>query len=180
MKKSRINFPSPIYLACSRDLLRPAINHVWFDDGFAYATDANILLRQSFNYIGLENTHLLNGKSIHQTIFQRILKHNQITITEDGIRTTEEGSTINYGYANYEGKFPDCKDILADFTHSVIEYTIIGIDHIKLAKLVKAMGLNSQLKIILPPFNTRSIQIVPFDVDKKDMIGILMPCAVNL
>ena len=47
MSKEKSNFATPLHLACADDEIRPALECVHFIDGFAYATDGSILVKQS-------------------------------------------------------------------------------------------------------------------------------------
>ncbi len=58
------NFRTKISLVCSTDSLRPSLTHVYFDNGFAVATDAHILIKSPLKEHGFEREEieLLQGK----------------------------------------------------------------------------------------------------------------------
>ena len=103
-KPTRKNFNKQVqmHLACATDPFRPAMRHIWFRGGFAYATDTHILVRNRIeeisNLTGPE-IDLLDGKAIHADVYREILKYNTITVTDDGIECTHANFKAFYYFA---------------------------------------------------------------------------------
>lgn len=68
------NFKSDLSKILSKDDLRPILTVVSFQNGFAYATNAHALIKQSLEWMGFtkDEIDMLNGKSLDATAFKFI------------------------------------------------------------------------------------------------------------
>ena len=113
MKKLRINFNKncKMHLACSDDDLRPVMQYIYFKGGYAYASDAHILIKNKISeiteLITEDQLNILDGKYLHKSSFQKILTYDTIRITETGIECITGYSTIEFKFSTDESlKYP--------------------------------------------------------------------------
>ena len=78
------NFLMPLYLACTTEK-NEFCKHVNFVNGYMYATNTHILIKQSIDYCNVINKENLNGKSIHCEDFKKIFKANKVIAHENHI-----------------------------------------------------------------------------------------------
>lgn len=148
MKQKTKNFASPIHLACSNDLLRPALQLVNFEDGYIWATSGHVLARQSLStFHGFDETEisLLNGKRIHKDVFKLILQYDIIKIEFDGIRVFLGDSDMFISYSKSSDKSPDYKQAIRSSVETIEPVDAIGIN----AKFIDIANK------ILQPFNNQ-------------------------
>lgn len=102
MKNTQINFITPLHLACSKDDLRPVLQCIYFDDdGYAWSTDAHILIKHKVLDTDIIDKENLIGKMIHKDIFAKIIKYNRIQATNDGILCFDkDNNTVLFPYDN--------------------------------------------------------------------------------
>ena len=86
----RVNFNKSLqmHLACATDSIRVVMEHIYFQDGFAYASDAHVLVKNDLSVcssISQEQIEILNGKLLHKDAYKEILKYDVIDISEEGI-----------------------------------------------------------------------------------------------
>lgn len=92
MEIEKFNFTVPLHKACANDDLRPAFSHVYFIDGYAYASDAHILVEHSIDdYCFVIGKEFLNGHSLHRDSFQNIMKFDKAEANEEGVECWDEG-----------------------------------------------------------------------------------------
>lgn len=123
MKKedhNRHNFHSYVQLhkATAADELRPVMNYIHFKNGYAYATNAHILVKakiEDISSLDFDEIQLLEGKAISAQNYKEMLKHNWIKVTEKGIVSQgEKEKEITYLFADMDniGKAPDFERVL--------------------------------------------------------------------
>ena len=81
----RINFNKDVHmhLACAKDDFRPQMQCIYFKDGFAYATDAHVLVKNDLtacSNLDPEQIALLDGKLLHADHYKDILKYDTIIL----------------------------------------------------------------------------------------------------
>lgn len=106
-KVIRKNFVSRLHLIAGGDNFRPHLDHIWFKNGFVYATNAYCIIRQSLEFNGFTDAEieLMNGNAIHKKQFQQIIKHDRIAATADGIFADD---TL-YKWVKTEKDYPDAE-----------------------------------------------------------------------
>ena len=112
-----MNFTTPLHKVCVSDKdgeLRPEMLAVHFIGGFAYATNAHVLIKSSLDYHQAINSDKLDGKSIHKDNFKEILKFEIAECCEDGISCRNaDGQVAFYEYMDLKGKkIPDFEKII--------------------------------------------------------------------
>ena len=118
MKQKPQNFYKsyPLWLACGLyETIRTGMQYIMFANGYAYATDAHILVRARLTDISdfdEQDLAKLEGKFIHGNNFKKIVKSKgEVTITEDAIVVEEENYTISYPLKT-STRFPECEKVL--------------------------------------------------------------------
>lgn len=114
MGRVKKNFKSPIYLACSNDDLRPVIQLVIFEEGYAVCTDAYILVRQKLELHGFtpEEIALMEGKRIHGRTLKEIMRYDTVTVSDQGFVCTNDYTTALFPWDTEEGRHPDYKKVI--------------------------------------------------------------------
>ena len=84
-KKEKYNFNSQLHLVCSDDDLNPALGSVYFIDGYAYACNGYIIVKQNMDYHTVINPENLIGRTIHRDSFKQIMDFTYATAEADGV-----------------------------------------------------------------------------------------------
>jgi hypothetical protein len=183
--KRKINFLSRIHLCCSHDELRPSLSHVYFENGYAVATDAHVLLKQKLSLICdvPEWADILEGKFIHYAAFEKIIKAPAIKVENEGVRCIYPFYETLYSYS-IPGKYPDYNIILEQAKKDrdyQPDYNEIGLTPSILDKLTKAMYFDETMKIklSLPEKNNKGIIITAIGISEGDQCAILMPAMID-
>ena len=177
METERKNFNknAQMHLACVKDDLRPAYAFVHFKNGFAYASDSMILVRNPISEISTfdeQEAAALDGKSLHMDFYKDMLKYDEVLISEDGLEC-HKGDEKAFFYFT-ETKMPDFEKVLQDALHSpAVNIGEIGFNIALLQRLSKAMGGRNETKMTFKGAG-KPIIIEPCD-DASTSIGLLMP-----
>ena len=104
-------------MACSNEELPPILQYIYFKDGFAYASNAHILVKNKLTEIteriSEDELAILDGKLIHKSIFKKILVHEKIQITGTGIVCKTPFFSIEYKFSSDDNlKYPNAELIL--------------------------------------------------------------------
>lgn len=115
--KNNFNKKVQMHLACSKDNgFDPETECIFFNDGYAYATDTHILVRNRISEIsGLNEAEIeaLNGKFLHAGFYRDMLKYDSIMIAEDGIECSKGNDRAFFYFSLFE-KYPDAEKALQD------------------------------------------------------------------
>lgn len=86
-------------MVCS-DKTREKINLIYFKNGFLYASDAHMLIKQSLKLYGLTSAEIsfLNGNYIDLDNFKRIMKFKSFRVIEEGIYSTDKNNPGLYEF----------------------------------------------------------------------------------
>ncbi|MDD3404940.1 MAG: hypothetical protein PHH23_01555 [Paludibacteraceae bacterium] len=141
------NFLGKPHLCCGEDTNRPNLQRVYFIDGYAYASDAHCLIKQSlFYYTKVINYELLEGHSIHRNSFENILKFQIAQANDEGIECWDENGKrafFPYNDENYKGdNVPGFEAILNH--NPIVSLPEIGIDATLVDKVSKAFAGNNK------------------------------------
>lgn len=178
--------------AQSRDE-RVFTHYIHYRDGYAYASDAHILVRADiaticYDLFDEEEIQHLNGKSIHADCFKQLLQESFVTIDAQGFHAKDdEGNEIIYctrdlsapdGNGNESGiKVPNFAKVF-DELGECKEQDALGINSECLERLVDAMGGDSQVRIDMN--GTKAMRVTHISMQGIDDIqGVLMPLWFN-
>lgn len=170
-------FTTKLYEVCSNDELRPVMMGIHFKNGFAYASDGHMVVKQSLEYHTILGTEFLEGKTIHKDNYKAIMGFETAECNEDGVACSDsDGRTAFYEYFDIkDSAMPNFDEVLKPIGQKSIEF--IGINPDFLAKIGKALHV---------PTNTLRLQFQ--GVDKGILIdtpeienqwGMLMPAMIN-
>ena len=199
MTKERLNFQKRFQLhkACATDNVRPVLNYILFRNGYAYATDAHIVVRAKIEDISTfnpEQIEMLEGHLLHRKKYEMLLKYNTVAV-EKTMATNEEGKLVEtaqfrvYGEDNEdiiipmhkEGdgyKYPNPEAILNKKVGGG-NIPCIGFKIGLLSRLSDAMG---GINIVEMHFTDKSTQIEVTskgELEYQDVRGIIMPVLVD-
>lgn len=115
--KNNFNKKVQMHLACLKgNDQRKDLECVYFNNGFAYATNQEILVKNRIDEIsGLEPHEIeaLNGKFLHADFYKEMLKYDSIMIAEDGIECTKDDNKAFFYFSKFE-KYPDAERVLSN------------------------------------------------------------------
>lgn len=137
-------FKAPVHLACTKDPnQKSSMHHVFFDNGYAIATDGNILVAYCLkNDMDEKILNFLNGKLIHKDAYKTIM-HNVIEIPtkEENKRNLLPLIHVDLGRITIEVKesidddlFPEWKSVIpSEGTLKAVDKVGFDIDKFNLA-----------------------------------------------
>lgn len=109
-----------MHTCCSSDELRPTMQHIYFANGFAYASDDHVLVKNHLSEI-IENIDeeqlaLLDGKMLHKDHYKNLLQYDGIVISEDGIEGNKDGNKVFFYFTDQtkHGEYPDAEKVLQE------------------------------------------------------------------
>lgn len=77
--KNNFNKKVQMHLACSKDGYRPEMQCIFFNNGYAYASDTHILVRNRIaEILGLNESEIeaLNGKLLRADFYKDMLRYD--------------------------------------------------------------------------------------------------------
>jgi len=169
----KFNFCSKLSAACTKDTLRPVLQCVHFKDGFAYASDGHVVIRQTLEISSVLDIENLNGHSIHKDCFDLIRKFDIAKATENGIECSDnEGGFAIFEYHDLKGvQMPNFDSVLKiDETKPV---SFIGINPTKLKQIIDAMHSDTNEFRLTFQGMDKGIIVETLDIDNQ--IALVMP-----
>lgn len=180
MAKSRVNFNKGLRmdLACAEDGLRPIMNCVHFKDGYAYASDGHILVKNFLSEctsIPEEQIEKLDGKNLHRESYKELLKYDVIEISDEGIEATKNGEKSFFYFSNVDGVYPNAEKVVQDALNtSTVAMNQVGLNTGYLIKLNKALHGSNVCKY---QFKGEGRGVILQSVESVS-IGLIMPCTL--
>lgn len=173
------NFKSDLSKVVSKDKLRPSMTVVRFQDGYAYATDAHCLIRQSLSWMGFTEGEIsmLNGKSLDMEAFKFVRASKLIQVHETHISCFRNGTKFNVEYSIHPAnKFPEYEAVIPKGEPS--EIGKISFTKKNMINLLSAMFFE---KNPIFEFYGQHKAVVVYDeqIPKYNQIAIIMPCMIN-
>lgn len=121
MEKTKANFQTPLHLACSDDPCRPVMQYIFFENGYAYATNGHIAVKQSLDdYCDVIEKEKLNGHAIYKTAFAQILKFPMAVATEEGVECINDDFKVLFRYADKDMVRPNLERAIGEFKRGVL------------------------------------------------------------
>ena len=193
----RVNFYKQFQLnkACANDDLRPVMNHVFFKNGYAYATDAHIAVKAKLEDIcnfPPDQIEMLEGHLLHRKHYEMIMKADfaqveKVTDNETGIETVQfrvfgdnKTSYIVPLIKEGEGfRYPNCDAAVFDKPVGGVDMKAVGFNYTLLGLLKSAMGIRSRLEMHFAG-DGRQIEVIgKEDLSGYDVRGIIMSIAID-
>lgn len=120
-EESRRNFDKKVkmHLACApKDGVRKEMACIYFKDGFAYATDGCILVKNRISEISTfseEEIAALDGKLLPAEHYKDILKYDECLISDEGIEAVKGDDRAFFYFKDPgDGHFPNADKVLQD------------------------------------------------------------------
>lgn len=120
MATKRVNFNknAKMHEACAKDELIPVMACIYFKDGYAYASNAHILVKNKVSEISSipeDQIEQLNDVYLHKDIYKKILEFDEIDISADGIECRKESKKAFFYFQTFEkSKYPNADKVLDD------------------------------------------------------------------
>lgn len=152
MSEEKHNFLAPLHKACGSDKFRPALMYVHFMNGYAYASNNQIVVKQSIaDYCLVIDAERLNGHAIHKDSFQDIIKYEVAQANNKGIECwNEDGKKAFYSYLQADSniKTPDFDSVFEQATATPCKMFGINPAHFAIADKVLVHG-NAAVRVTL-------------------------------
>lgn len=183
MGNLRINFNKDLkmHLACSTDELRLVMNYIYFKDGFAFASDGLILVKNKLeecSSIPLDQIEELDNKFLHKDHFKEILKYDIINISKDGIEAqkTNGGDKLFFYFSRFDDlKYPNAEKVFQDaLNKSNASLTILGLNLKLIDRLRKALH-DSDLCTFRFKGSPSDLNVIFENAKGDQSIGLIMP-----
>lgn len=183
-KKVTLNFLKEYKLweACASDEFRPVMEHVYFKNGYAYASDAHVLVRvplEECTTFDEESLALLDDCLIHKSMLKYIVGFDivQVGTDEDGgvylkARAGENDIVVKLAKNGEPVKYPNAEAILQQNGGERIRIDKIGFKPKSIASLTAALGTD-RLKFEFR--DEKSAVFVRPISEISNAIGIIMP-----
>lgn len=183
MDKIRVNFNKEVKmnLACANDdLLRPVMSQIYFKDGFAYATDGIILVKNKIDEcstIDPEQIKLLENKYLHKDHYRDILKYDIIQISEEGIEAhkTNGGEKAFFYFSNADYKYPSAENLLQSILNKQnAELSDVGLNLKSVDRLRKSLFDSDRCRFRFKGDKT-NLHVILESYETNISIGLIMP-----
>ena len=185
--KYRKNFLSKPHLACSNDDLRPAFGYIQFKDGFLFATDAHIAIKQDLKVHGFEDEEIefLNNTYLHKNAFAEILRYNEVYVRENGFFCKKDNFSAFIEFIKLEDfphTYPKIEAVILDpADKNRIAIDEIGMNIKLLTKLEQCLvngysGLGHKFQFFA---KSKAILVIPMDKDYPGQTGLIMPVMLH-
>lgn len=174
-KTEKHTFNTKLHECCGTDPIRPAFQCVYFKNGFAYATDGYVCIKQTLTLQGVFGVENLEGKAIHRDSYKDIMGFEEVECNEDGIECCNaNGQKVFFEYypENPDNPAPNFEAYLKG-RKGPIALDFIGIDFSLFEKLQKALyapGGNIRLQ-----FTGIDSHIIVDAIGVEDQIATMMP-----
>jgi hypothetical protein len=185
VKTTRQNFNRncKLHEICGGDDWRPEHSFIYFSNGFAYATDAHILIKARISDISTlkeDQIALLDGKCIHHSFYSKVIAYNKIEVIPDGIKVEipESNGNITFAFSNkIHGVVDDIEKVLASAKREKQTTVVgVGINPSLLFRLYNGFGLRGNgIELVIKAID-KAILVRPTD---GDSVGLIMPIMIN-
>jgi len=172
-------FKTPIWKLCGSDELRPVLQNVCIKDGFVYATDAHVAIKQSLDkFHGLDEESIANleGKQIHYSVLKELDKYNIVLFKSDCIHAYTDEIIATFNYCKHEYMYPNVDSVI----HIELKEKLgeVSFNPRNLVLLSQAMGSTSKTILSFTEVH-KAIHVTVDDFTKEENLGILMPLMKN-
>jgi len=147
----------------------------FFENGFAYATDAYCIIKQTLALHGILNPENLEGKAIHRDSYKAIMAFEIADAMEDGIdccNANGQAAFFEYYTLSSENPKPNFEAFLRSWKGQTA-LTFIGIDPAIFARVCSALYTpGKKVRVQFTGIDSHMIIDVP---DVEDQIATMMP-----
>ena len=160
-------------LACENDSFRPVFSYIHFKDGYAYASDAHILVKNNLSECSTftdEEIEKLDGKFIGSKAYKSILSYDMVQVTDMGFECMCDNQKVIYPFSEVY-KYPEMENVISEHLKESTEgITKLRIDPSLLSKIEKAL-FNFEYAYMQLSEGNKSLLVKSKD---SDSIGIIM------
>lgn len=179
-KKEKQTFNTKLFECCSNEKLRPVFQCVHFENGYAYAADGQVAIKQTLSFQSIVNPENLDGKSIHKDSFKQIMSFEIAEAGTDGVECwNENGQHVFFEYYEFKDgeQAPDIEKSI-NSKNGQTSLTFIGIDPDNLTRIKRALFIpeTSTIRLQFTGVDKPILVDVP-GVDEQQ--AILMPAIIN-
>ena len=170
---------------CGSDNLHPTRSHLFFNNGFVYATDARVLIKQDLKVChGMtdEMVEKLNGKMLHRENADALAACDLFEIHDDKIIGSKKNSKTkvlaDLVTEAQEGKFPNVEAVIPSMSNAS-ELAQYALDPKKLIQVQSAsVAFDKDAKALrLTFFAPDRGALVHFQgFSGSEQLGLIMPC----
>lgn len=183
-EQARKNFDKKVkmHIACGKDETRPLMRYVYFKDGFAYATDGFILVRNRIEEMSTfdeEEIAAMDGKLLPAEHYKDILKYDECLISDEGIEAVKGADRAFFYFKEPDGGlYPDTDKALRDaLAVPTVPMPEIGFYVENMSRMAQALSNFDQCKAMFKgagkPIVFQSI------VEGVSSVGLLMPLYIG-
>lgn len=175
-------FKTQIWKACSKDHIRPALTHAFVRNGFIYATNAHIAVKQSLYHIhdlDTEQCEAIEGKYFSEHLLKQLEKCEIVQFKKDGVHTVFGNTKAVYQYSDCgNDQYPNVDAVLPAIDR-IDQVSKIGLNPTYL-KIISDVMMNNDNRFGLE-FNgqNKAIVVTAFGYDREHQMGIIMPLMFN-
>ena len=173
MANDKQTFNTKLFECCSEDVLRPDFQCIYFIDGFAYATNSHVMVKQSIGLQSVINPEVLEGKLLHKDSFKACMGFETVECTPDGMACSNlNGQVAFFEYYNTDKPTPDFNKMIPT-KDKFCEIGAIGLNPDMLVKVTKALYCPN--KTFRMRYTGNATAIVIDVIGEDDQIAIIMP-----
>lgn len=140
-KTKKQTFNTKVFECCADDKLRPIMQCVFFENGYAYASDGTVAIKQTLSFQTVIDIPELDGKLLHKDSYSAVMGFEFATATPDGIdclNANGQKAFFEYFAPPETDKIPNYEAIIKG-KRGLTSVGFIGIDPRRLARLTKAL-----------------------------------------
>lgn len=170
-----------IWKACGTDHIRPVLSHAHIQNGYIYATNAHLLVKQKLETVhgmNVDEVKNLEGKFLHRELLRELEKYEVVRFEKEHIYALKSGVEAKFSYSSEPGKYPNC-DAVIPRIEGERSVEAIGFDHNILKNLVSAMTpfIGGHKYSFSGP--NKGIIVTGREYDIVDELGMIMPTHID-
>ena len=187
MSDKKQTFTTKLHECTAKDSLRPMLQCVHFLNGFAYASNSYVCIKQSLEYHNIVEPENLDGEALHRDSYAAAMKFDYVLATPDGLDCSSvNGQKAFYEYYRPENidtgedslekvgrnRIPDFERVLNP-ARGVTSMSFIGVNPDHFTTLMKA--LHAPAKTVRIQFTGIETAILVDVVGVEDQNAVIMP-----
>jgi hypothetical protein len=149
---------------------------VHFVDGFAYASNGGMLVKQTLSYHSIIDPENLNGTSLHRDNYANIMQFEIARATPDGVHcSNKDGRTAFFEYYDRKGQeIPDFESVLGKLPVKAVDF--IGIRPKDFDLLSKVLYNGEGVRVRFAGIDKAMVCDV---IAWEEQVAIVMPLILN-
>lgn len=181
-KKEKQTFKTKVFecYAGNDDKLRPAMQCVHFENGYAYASNGMMAIKQALSLHSILDPQELDGNSLHRDSYKAIMSFEIAQVSPDGVNCwNENGQTAFYEFYQFSenDKRPNIDAILSP-KRGLTSLDFLGINPDLLGRIYKALYIPADHTVRMQFTGIDSLIIIDVPGVDEQTAG-LMPSVIN-